>query len=296
MSFVKDFSPFGDKFSDIIDPADLSGKKAGQRAYDASIRAADMSAKSQQDALDYLRQREAVPQEIRDNTLRGLSSYYQIPGAAKTQDQLISEAKSSPLYAAILGSRKSGEDSINRNASATGMLRSGNTIAGLSDYNMNLENNALLTSYNHAQERDDYMRNLNLSGLSGLAQLPSNANNIANATSGIGSTQAMGLLGGTQGQLGAEQAGKSNLVGLGSVIASFFSDLRLKSNVEFKGYRNGYAWYSWEWIPEAIKLGLEGKSEGVLAHQVYEINPEAVGERLGFITVDYAKLGLAEAA
>jgi len=174
----------------------------------------------------------------------------------------------------------------------TGGFRSGNVQANLYDYNTQLQNQALLQSYNQQ-----------LQGLTGLAGLSSNANQIASMTAGIGQTLGQGqatagnILG--QGQIAgaqAQQAGTQqafgNLLGLGTLGVAAFSDRRLKNNLEKIGEVNGHNWYMWDWNVIANKMGLEGKSEGVLADELVKTNPECIGIKDGFMFVDYAKLGI----
>ena len=98
----------------------------------------------------------------------------------------VDRAMASPLYQALLSQRSSGEESILRNAAATGRLRGGATIESLADYNTNLENQALLTSYQNI-----------MGGLSSLSGAQGYAPQIANQYTNIGQT------------LGAGQAGAS---------------------------------------------------------------------------------------
>ena len=275
----------------------FGGKKAGQQAAASAKHASNVASRFQEKALDYLKESDELPRQIREQSLTGLSEYYKVPGEQKTQQELIDEAKSSPLYASILGSRKSGEDAILRNASATGGLRSGNSNAALTDYNMQLENTALLEAFNQTQSRQDYERGLNLSGLADLANLPSGGANIANLTAGIGDTKAAGITAAAQARQAGQQNNMGNLLGLGTAIAGAFCDIRLKRNIQFIGRKQGYRWYKWEWCAEARdKLNLPATGEGVMAHQVYELKPEAVGLIGNFLAVDYDKLGIRRAA
>lgn len=60
-----------------------------------------------------------------------------------------------------------------------------------------------------------------------------------------------------------------------------FSDRRLKRNIERIGTKNGYPWYSFEYI-------WGEKAEGYMAD---ELPKEFVGSAFGFATVDYAGIG-----
>ena len=80
---------------------------------------------------------------------------------------------------------------------------------------------------------------------------------------------------------------QAGLFGLGAAalpyIMSAFSDRRLKSNIERVGTHHlGIGVYEYD---------IFGKRErGVMAHEVLTVKPEAVGEKDGFMTVDYGML------
>jgi hypothetical protein len=157
----------------------------------SSREAAEVSAAAQREQLNYLREREALPQGLRDDALTRLSGLTGLTSQGTApQEQVLEAARKSPLYGGILEGREAGEDAILRNASATGGLRSGNTQEALYDYNTRLENQALMTSYG------------DITGtLQGFAGLPSNANQISNVMSNIGQTRAGGISGAGNAQL-----------------------------------------------------------------------------------------------
>jgi len=169
--------------------------EAADTAAEASTDAANVAASSQTEALNYLKEREAIPQQFREEALKKVGGLYGLEGGEGSQQELINRAMKSPLYSAIMSGKKEGEAGILRNASATGGLRSGNVQGALYDYNVDLKTKALLDSYNNE-----------LSGLQGLANLPSNANQIASSISGVGATQAQGLVAAGQ----AQQVGMQN--------------------------------------------------------------------------------------
>jgi len=256
----------------------------GDEAADASREAAATQAQWQEKALSYLKEREAIPQQFREGALKGLGGIYGLGGGTGSQQELIDRAISSPLYKAIMSGQEVGEESILANAAMTGGFRSGNVQGNLYDYNTQLQNKALLESYNQQ-----------LQGLTGLAGLPSNANQIATQTAGIGQTLAQGQIAGAQAQQVGTQQGFGNLMGLaglGMTGAYLFSDRRLKKNLEKIGEVNGHNWYMWDWNIVANKMGLDGKSEGVLADELVKTHPECIGIKDGFMIVDYTKLGI----
>ena len=272
----------------VVGGAVISGymaKKGADKAADASKDAAQTQASSEQAALDYQIEREALPRQFSEGALKGLGGLYGLEGGTGNQQDLIDRAISSPLYQSIMGGQEAGEESILRNASMTGGFRSGNVQENLYDYNTQLQNRALLESYNQQ-----------LQGLTGLAGLPNNTNAIANQMSSIGQTLGQGQVAAGQAQqVGYNQMG-SNMMGMANLgIQAYgaginFSDRRLKKNLEKIGEVNGHNWYMWDWNIVANKMGLDGKSEGVLADELVITNPDCIGIKDGFMFVDYAKL------
>ena len=259
-------------FVDKIVGTDFSGDKAGKQASQASLAGSQLSADAQRESLDYLKEREAIPQQFREGALQQLGGLYGLEGGTGSQQQFIDQAKSSPMYEALL---RSGDESALRNRSATGGLRSGGAIADTQE----AQDRALLASYNQQ-----------LQGVQGLANLPSNANQIAAGTVGIGNTLAQGVTGAAQGRIAAQNMGMNQLIGIGTAGAMAFSDIRLKENIKHLGAEDGQNWYSWDWNEEASELGLTGSDTGVMAHEVYESKPEAISEYEGYIMVDYSQL------
>lgn len=266
----------------LIDGDSISGAGAGSAAAQSSVQAAKIQADFQREALDYLKESEALPQQFREGALTTLGGLYGLEGGEGSQQELIDAAKASPLYGAIMGGLDASEEAILRNAGATGGLRSGNVQQALADNAEQLQNSALLSSY---QDQ--------LSGIQGLAGLSSNANQIAQQMSSIGTTLGQGQVAAANAQAAAEQNATNNLLGLGGLglgAIAAFSDVRLKRDIEPAGMRNGLNWYKWTWSDEAADLGLSGDGEGVMAHEVAESHPEAIRTNGEFLMVDYSKL------
>ncbi len=319
--------------------------KSGDDAAVAAKDAAAISARGQEEALEYLKETEALPQHFRESALTRLAGLYGIdlpsaptpaaagqpgvagqpqPGTASRPgafgggrlggmvSRLLTEAsaasgaddmveadpyadlrgtstgmggfldqvRASPLYQAILGTRKAGEEGILRSASATGGLRSGNVNEALYDQNQRLEERALLSGY------EDQMR-----GLTGLAGIPSMAPQIAQATAAPAMTRAQGITAGAQAQQANTAGMMQGLFGLGGAGLIALCDSRLKTNVRPAGERLGLPWYKWDWNDKAKELGLTGEAEGVMAHEVAQIRPDAVGVgKTGYLLVDYEAL------
>jgi len=165
--------------------------KAGKDANKAAGNAANIAAQGERDKLDYLKQVEALPLEMRDKFLPQLADVY---SGGQGQQDLINSAQNSPLYKQLIsnieGSQPFAEESILRNASATGGLRTGTTnenLARLQFQQQNDKNAALTQTYGQQ-----------LQGIQGLAGIPLNTNNIANATAAPSATLAQGQIAGAQ--------------------------------------------------------------------------------------------------
>ncbi len=263
-----------------------SAKKSAEKGAKASKQAAQTSADAQMAGLDYLKEREALPQKFREGALTELGNIYGLGEDPAAAEQFVSGLKENPLYQAILGTRQSGERAILRNASATGGLRSGNTNAQLTDYSQQLENKALLDTYNSQ-----------IAGLGGLAQLPSMAPQIASGMAGVGNTLAQGQIAAAQAQQTGQQNMFNNLIGGGELGLQAFdaytkykaSDARLKDSIVKIGEINGFNVYSWTWnqIAKAV-FNLEGNGQGVMADEVETIRPDLIMIVDGYKTVNYS--------
>ena len=224
----------------------------GQSAADASIEAAGISAAAQTQGLDYLKETEAIPQELRQAGLQQLGGIYGLPGFEQygNQQQLIEQAQASPLYQSQLGA---GTESLARNINVTGGLRGGGGAADIAGFESNLLNQA------YQQQ---------LSGIQGLAGLPSAAPEIAQQYGQIGTTTALGVTGAAQ----AEQDALNNLMNAGAMA---FSDVRMKDNIVKIGSTSNadIQLYKWDWKLESGKAGSE---EGFLAQEVEKVYPDLV--------------------
>ena len=116
----------------------------GEKAANATSEAANTQSAYQKQALDYLKEREKIPQALREGALTGLGGEYGLTigadGKAVMSGSVLDRAKASPFYTEAV---RLGEDSVLRNASATGGLRSGTASENLANVNQQ----ALLQSY-----------------------------------------------------------------------------------------------------------------------------------------------------
>lgn len=275
---------FGDWFTNN-DASDAS-QEAGQAAESAY----GTMAQYQEAGLENFIASQAQPEIYRRGSMNMLAGAY---GGGEGQQTIIQNAMQSPLYGQIMGGKKAGEEAILRNASATGGLRSGNVQGAMYDYNTQLENKALLDSYNQQ-----------ISGLQGFANMNDPSAMIYDATTRIGQTYGQGQLAAVEGDVAAAQAmqderqqGYENLMGYGNLALSaydsgMFSDRRLKENIKLIGKEKGHNIYSWEWNSIANKLGMAGGSIGCLAEEVYAKNKNDVVMKDGWMFVLYGNLDI----
>lgn len=174
----------------------------GGNAAKAARDAAGVQSEYQNRALDYQMEQDALPTQFRESAMRRLAGMAGMEGGEGDMQGMVDRARNNPLYDAIMSTQEAGNRSRADMASVTGM-RGGNLSGELSDYAMQLENKALMDSINQEQNI-----------LSGFSGTPSNANNIANTMSNIGTTQAAGITGAAQ----AREQGLNNMIGLGSNI------------------------------------------------------------------------------
>jgi hypothetical protein len=88
----------------------------------------------------------------------------------------------------------------------------------------------------------------------------------------------------TQGQQ-AKAAGTQNAIGIGSLVASFMSDERLKKNIIEHGTYKGLRIISWDW-KELVPEQWRNITTGFSAQDVLSKYPEFVLEKHGFLSID----------
>ena len=166
-------------------------------------------------------------------------------------------------------------------AASRGRLSAGDTL-------QQLTNNSLLAAQPLISQQKQSINNLLNLG-SGISQSQANVaigegSNVGGLITDIGAATAGGIVGAGNVEAQATQA----LLQAGATAAgAAFSDPRLKTNIKQIGQINGFDWFSWDWNDIALKLGLSGSSEGVMADRVQLTNPELIGENSGYMTVNY---------
>ena len=178
----------------------VASSMAAGKAAKASTRAAETQAGAQMEQLEYMKEREAIPQAYREQAIQQLGGLYGLPGVEGAapgagREEFIAGLREDPFYQEQV---RAGEESVLRGASATGGLRAGGTSAALAGVSPEI----LRGMY---QER--------VGGLRGLAGMPSMAPQIAGVIGGIGQTQAAG-------QLGAAQAQQAGIQGISTAVGT----------------------------------------------------------------------------
>jgi hypothetical protein len=294
-------------------------RRAASTASRAQTQAADQSIAEQRRQFDAVQQ--LMAPYVQSGTT-ALSRYNALTGLSgeEAQQSMIQQISSGAEYGALV---RAGEEGILQSASATGGLRGGNTQSALARFRPEILSSLI---------RDEYSR---LGGMVSMGQNAAaglgNAGmqlgqNISNQYGQIGQAQAgaalargqatanmwgniagsVGLaagLGGFGNKPTPTPAGFDQMltnvqtpVGLGTINTNPYigpSDIRLKADIEPMGERNGLAWYSYRYVWDEPGT----KREGVMAQEVIETHPDAViTHPLGFLMVDYSKLGLENAA
>jgi hypothetical protein len=294
-------------------------RRAASTASRAQTQAADQSIAEQRRQFDAVQQ--LMAPYVQSGTT-ALSRYNALTGLSgeEAQQSMIQQISSGAEYGALV---RAGEEGILQSASATGGLRGGNTQSALARFRPEILSSLI---------RDEYSR---LGGMVSMGQNAAaglgnagmqTGQNISNQYGQIGQAQAGAALargqatanmwGNIAGSVGlaAGMGGFGNRptptpagfdqmltnvqtpVGLGTINTNPYigpSDIRLKADIEPIGERGGHAWYRFRYVwdePGTIH-------EGVMAQEVIETHPDAViTHPLGFLMVDYSKLGLENAA
>lgn len=260
------------KSQDIVDPLDLTGRKAAQAQERAEALAYETLG-MQKDWMDYIKSEYAPYSEVAREALtaqRGLAGL----GGPEAQTQMISDIRADPFYQAKVGA---GEEAVLRGASATGGLRSGDASAALAAQNQMLLDQEIGQRYNR------------LAGLSGQGFMGQEAGTRYGGAALGEITGTLGTIGSGMAAAQAAEADKqSGLMGLAGGVLSAFSDGRLKTNIREIGSRSGLPWYKWVWNDTAgRKFGLRGEAVGFMADDVEQKFPELVIMRDGYKTVVY---------
>jgi hypothetical protein len=168
---------------------------------------------------------------------------------------------------------KAGNDAINSNMAAKGLLNSGATLKAITQFGQD----------NAQQYRNNYMNQLLSSSQLGAGVL----GNLMGAGANAASTNAGIQQQRTEGQAG----GVGNAMNFGLGIAGLFSDERLKTDIKKVGRTDkkagGLPVYTYRYKDDPTNL----VRMGVMAQEVAKKRPDALGPRVNnFMTVNYGKL------
>ena len=179
-----------------------SSKAGAETMSKGAIKSAEIQAQSQREQLEYLKEINALPTELRNQALTQLGGLSGM-GDANTQQEILDRAKASPFYKEMLAE---GQESVMSHAAMTGGFRSGDLQTSLYD-----EGRKTLQS---AYESE-------LSNLRGLAGLPTGQENISRIMGNIGATEAGGVYNAaqatSQGQIAQGQIYQQGLQGIGNI-------------------------------------------------------------------------------
>lgn len=175
-------------------------------ASDAAMRGAETQAAYQSEALNYLKENQAVPLEYRDKAIKDIYDYFSgNPFSAESQQAQIEAIKSQPMYNKMIDDAT---QQVLRSKSVTG-TRGGSSQAAIAGIIPSVTQDLL--------NRQQSLESQKYAGLSGLAGIPINTGQVAQLQSGIGQTYA-------QGQTAAEQAqqqGMNQLLRLGAAAIGY---------------------------------------------------------------------------
>ncbi|MFV2057387.1 MAG: hypothetical protein ACC707_13020 [Thiohalomonadales bacterium] len=246
-----------------------------KKASEASAAAADKDLEWQNRSLDYQIKADKLPRQYRESAQSKLAGVYGLEGGTGSQQDVIDEAMQSPLYSNLLDR---GEESVLRNASATGGFRSGNAQDNLTRSSQD----ALINTYDRQ-----------IDGLNNMANIGSNTESISNSMSSIGDSVAQA--GVAQGQIYQQQQ-QNNTDILSNAASSYmmyqYSDIRAKDNIKYIGREKGHDIFEWTWNKIGEHLGLKGKGRGVMAHLVNAYKPKSIKVDGSFLMVNYKMLKL----
>jgi len=170
-------------------------------------------------------------------------------------------------------------------AASRGRLSAGDTL-------QQLTNNSLLAAQPLINDQKNSIGNLLNFGSTTAANQGNLLLGQGTAAAGGITNSAAAQAAGMVGEANARGQAAQNIFDIGGKVAGFFSDPKLKSNIEIVGVENGFNIYSWVWNELANKIGLFGESKGVMADQVKQVRPEAVSVINGYMHVNYSMIGV----
>jgi hypothetical protein len=253
-------------------------RQAAAQASDAQIQGTEAGMNELRTQFSNLQELLRPYVQVGPEALQGQRAIVGLGGPAEEAAQ-IARIEQSPLFQAQV---RQGEEAMLQQASATGGLRGGNIQAALAQFRPGMLQSQIDLQY----ER--------LGGLTSLGQRSA----AAQAGAGMGLAES---LSGLYGDIGASRAGRAmaeqraqgqfqggliNLAGQAlPAIGKMFSDIRLKENIKKIGTRpDGLGVYEFDYIWGG------DRNIGLMAQEVNEVYPHAVGVVDGYLTVNYSQV------
>lgn len=195
----------GDLFNSVTDTLGITDSGA---AADATRKGYAAMSAAQKEALEYLKEIDALPRQYRDQAMNQMANIYGFgENGAQGQQDFYAGLENDPFYKQIMSTMGDREEAYLRGQSATGQLRGAESIMGLGDIAADTRNQAFAGAYGNQ-----------LSGIQSLMGLPDYTEGIYNGMVGIGDTEGRGIIGVGQAEQEAEQAGWNNLLGTASLF------------------------------------------------------------------------------
>lgn len=152
----------------------------------------------------------------------------------------------------------------------------------------NQAGNGILNAGNAASQGILGAANANAQGIQGAAN--ASAQGLVNASNAQAQQQSGRMSGAMAGAMAGLQFGGYWGAAIGAIGGYFFSDERLKENMQPIGKIHDLTLYEWDWKPNAaIAVGAE-MSTGFKAQEVQEKYPECVDDSRGILMINYPML------
>ena len=230
---------------------DLTGKTAANRAGQAgelqagaALEAADLQVQAGKDASALLNPFAQIGQQGIDQ-----ANFLTDPNA---QFQFL---QNNPLFQSAIASGDRNVDRLLQSSAARGRLSAGDTMEQLQTIG---QQNVLSNAMPFIQNQQSNIGSLLNYGMSTAANQGNLLTGQAAAGAGGITSAAAAQAGGMIGEANARGQSAQNILNLGMQAAGFFSDPKLKENIQYVGKLNGFNIYTWTWNKVANALGLQG--------------------------------------
>ena len=191
-----------------------------------------------------------------------------------------------PGYNAMTMARKDAIGDLATNNAGMGKFFSGTTAEQAADIGGSMENQLLQQTIQNlmmgaqpGQQMGGQLAGMQMGAGTASAQVPLNIAQMQ-MQQNMANQQAQAATEANESGFWEDVLGGVATVG-GALLAS---DVKLKENIKRIGSRNGHNWYQFTY------KGSDKVYEGVMAHEVEKINPEAVVDMGNYKAVDYARL------